>query len=395
MNIIKRIFLLFITFIFAISVTVTSAKTEAPSNYTSLGDSIAYGMSATPNNGFVELFYNNLKTGNVEAEFTLNNFGTPGDTSSDLLNKLQTNLDIQNSLKSASVITVSIGGNNVLKPIIAAMCEAFQLDPTSPTLTKEISEKVNASPDGQAQVQTILSSKKLETSLVAGTIRFTNDWIKIISEIKRISPNARLYIITLYNPEPSNTTFDQAIQTMNRSILAGAASGGYFIADVYTVFKNYKGLEPLVDFSITGSNADPHPTNKGHEIIFQELNTLNKLYLDKLKNPTIKEEKPPITQDKPSRGVEEQGKVTLTKSKDASISSTKYIVDKNKSTISIKSAKHTIQTFKVNIKLAKGATMKIIKADGSTVNTGNILPGMKVKVMAEGGKTIKVYTIIK
>ena len=89
-------------------------------NYVSLGDSIAtgcglenYGSDLDFVAGSYEtLFKNFLETnvGDVNAE----SYAVDGHTASNLLNLLQTNSAARASIQSADVITVSIGGNDLL-----------------------------------------------------------------------------------------------------------------------------------------------------------------------------------------------------------------------------------------------------------------------------------------
>jgi len=66
--------------------SISSVKeTTATSSFLSLGDSIAYGMSATPGNDYVHLFYNHIHATPTYNQLSLKNLAVSGDTSSDLL----------------------------------------------------------------------------------------------------------------------------------------------------------------------------------------------------------------------------------------------------------------------------------------------------------------------
>lgn len=82
--------------------------------------------------------------------------------------------------------------------------------------------------------------------------------------------------------------------------------------------------------------------------------------------------------------------------KNASISSSILKIDNNKSTISIGKASMPLFTFKYNIALPKKALLIILKENSNiSVVTGNVLPGMKVVVIAENETNCRVYTITK
>lgn len=158
----NKIIVLILTLLFLLSATITSrAETYSSNNYTSLGDSIAYGMSASQGKGYVDLFYNYLKKQDGNSGMNLYNFAVPGDTSSELLSKLQDDTNIQSSIKNAKVVTISIGGNNILSPVIAAACQAFQVDPKSSTLAKDLGDKINTASDKATIIEGLMNSPNI------------------------------------------------------------------------------------------------------------------------------------------------------------------------------------------------------------------------------------------
>lgn len=233
-----------------------------------MGDSITFGMSATKGNGYVDLFYNNAKSIQGNEELKLMNLGIPGDKSSDLLSKLMNDSPTKDAVRKAKIITISVGGNNLLAPVINAIATSFNLVPTSPTFAKDLALALS-SPNNQQTLNIALS--KLPSALTAGVQQFGTDWMGIIGAIKTLAPKADVYVTTLYNPlnqlDPLYNVFDPAIQGINKIIKTPNA--GYKVADVYTAFHDYKGTEPLVNFNLFTGNLDPHPTTKGHEVIYQ------------------------------------------------------------------------------------------------------------------------------
>jgi hypothetical protein len=112
--------------------------------------------------------------------------------------------------------------------------------------------------------------------------------------------------------------------------------------------------------------------------------------------PTIKPSPTPTASPTPKPTKKPTVTPIPLKSKNTSITSSKYKINILKSTIAIKQKQIALSTFKANIKLPKGSTSIVLKADGKTiVSKGNVISGMKVKVTAEDKKTHKVYTIIK
>ncbi len=247
------------------SIEVKIVKTV---NYTALGDSIAYGMSADPGYDYVDLFYNNLKDRPGNDDLALVNLGIPGYQSSNLLTQLQTDPTTIASIRDAKEITISIGGNNLLSPMIMTMATAFNLDPTADTFAAELAAAL-ADPGAQDIISAALP--QLQTNLTAGTTEFATDWPQIIATIKALAPQADIYVATLYDPinpqDPLYAVFEPFIQAINATIMTPNA--GYNVADVYTAFNSYQGTDPLVNFSLLTGNLDPHPTTAGHALIYQ------------------------------------------------------------------------------------------------------------------------------
>jgi len=237
-------------------------------NDVSLGDSIAYGMSATPGSGYVDLFYDHLSGITGNEDLSLINLGIPGADSSDLLYQLQNDPATISDVGNAKVITISIGGNNLLAPVIATMATAFNLDPTSPTFATDLAVAL-ADPGAQAIINASLPA--LQTNLAAGALQFVTDWPTIIGTVRTLAPQAEIYVATLYNPinqaDPMYQVFAPVIQQINSVIMA--PNSGYKVADVYSAFSNYKGTDPLVYFNWYTGNLDPHPTTMGHSVIYQ------------------------------------------------------------------------------------------------------------------------------
>lgn len=247
------------------SIQIKIVKTE---NDTALGDSIAYGMSAAPGSGYVDLFYDNLKGLSGNEDLNLINLGVPGYTSSQLLNQLQNDPATIAALNKSKVVTVSIGGNNILAPVVAGLAVAFQLDPTSPTFPTDLATAL-AQPGAQDIINAALPT--IQTNVTTSVTQFATDWPQIVATIKTLAPQAEIYVATLYDPinsqDPLYAIFEPSIQTINTAINTPGA--GYQVADVYTAFATYQGSETLVNFNWYTGNLDPHPTTAGHQLIYQ------------------------------------------------------------------------------------------------------------------------------
>ncbi|MDF2821042.1 MAG: hypothetical protein K0R15_1483 [Clostridiales bacterium] len=242
-------------------------QTEVINKYIALGDSITYGMSATNNSGYVNLFYNELKTKNENVGMVLQNLGKPGDKSSDLLNKLKNDDATIKAVSNAKIISVSIGGNNLLSPVINALFTALNINPTSENFENDV--KIALS-DPNSQSKLFAAIPGLQSSLKLGVEQFSKDWVEINEIIKNLAPDAEVYVMTLYNPikqsDPLYNLFNPVIQGINSTI--NLPNSNYKVADVNTAFQTYLGADSLVNFNLFTGQIDPHPTNKGHEVIF-------------------------------------------------------------------------------------------------------------------------------
>ena len=89
------------------------AQAQTTWNYTAMGDSLAFGLFATPGNSYVSRYRNYVQT-DYSVTANLNNLGVNGWKSGDLLNALLTNSSFRTAVMSAQVITWDIGGNDLL-----------------------------------------------------------------------------------------------------------------------------------------------------------------------------------------------------------------------------------------------------------------------------------------
>lgn len=228
----KMIFTVLIILIF-LKRDVNDIYIGSTCTYTALGDSIAFGSGATNRYGYVYRFYDYLRVrvGNVK----LKNLSFLGRTSSGLLKQLQTNIETWHAVKYAKIITISIGGNNLLK---SAWGNYTMID-----------EKI----------------------ALAGVEKFCDDWSKILHCIrKQIGSRAKIYVMTLYNPfrieDPNYDAANRFITRINNCIADPEliALYKYVVVDVYSLFES----NPDKDWTkFTQSLRNPHPNDEGHHQI--------------------------------------------------------------------------------------------------------------------------------
>lgn len=200
--------------------------------YTALGDSIATGDYAFGKDISYAERYRDTLSSSYLVDFV--NLAVSGDDSSDMLGLLGV-ADVQSRIQSSDIITISIGGNNIMP------CRGFNFS----SIDQACSE--------------------------AGVAQFQNDWSLIVSEINRLNPDVTIYVNNVYNPYRGNESIfaaaDVYIQQINGIISSG--SGPYSVVDVYSAFYGKSGSTWNVCTYTYFCNwiRDPHPTDAGHRKI--------------------------------------------------------------------------------------------------------------------------------
>lgn len=278
--------LIFNLFMFNLAV---SALSPLPV-YLSLGDSIAagYGLKNPKTEGYAYLMESN-----INQRYTLVDSAVPGYDTADLLKQLSDTSDatknLQSALTNASVITVSIGGNNILKPLM----EVFgNMNPDSfnglpESMTNIDRDNFDPGSINQSDILTVMNmiSKyftpgtseyaSLAKALDKGIEQFKTDIDKIYNIISK-NKNAKIIFLTVYNPFKSfgnyikglNDTAEKYIGEINK-IINEKSSGKYIVADVYTKFN--KTTQSVVNADLVSMNIDVHPNAAGHKIIYKTI----------------------------------------------------------------------------------------------------------------------------
>ncbi|MCR3955651.1 MAG: GDSL-type esterase/lipase family protein [Gudongella sp.] len=251
--------------------------------YLNIGDSIAVGLSATPGMSYFDLYAGYLEDnyGLVSAM----NLSAEGLDSMELLDILRYTDELDYFIANADVITISIGGNNLLTPVIGAVAELYQVDPSSypssGAFIQALLGKIGA--EGEmawnmrlaAFTTSALSSYPgtLGYMLEARTEQFLSDWPEILDEIEELNPDAHIIAMTLYNPieEDDNKElydrYEELVRPMNKAMMR--TQNRVTLAKVNKAFDKESDA---VDFRLTWFPLiDPHPTTLGHGIIFEEL----------------------------------------------------------------------------------------------------------------------------
>jgi lysophospholipase L1-like esterase len=209
-------------------------------SYVALGDSIAEGAAASGDYGYVYRFRDALTA--VRGEVDLLNVAHGGFTTPELLTQLSSDEHLALALRSADVITLSIGGNHMLA----------------------------CARDNFATID--------EECVASGVKLFQRDWPDVVSQIRggRIGARGALLVPTLFNPypgdDPNFLAVERPIQLINDSIgnTVSRSAYDYVVVDVHGHFSGRSvggAWNACLWSSFCQAVRDPHPNDAGHEEI--------------------------------------------------------------------------------------------------------------------------------
>lgn len=216
---------------------------ETP-KYIAIGDSLSYGLGASEGGqtGFVALVHDALQGSErfAASGIDLINLSVPGATSPDLMQtggQLQLALNEISRSASTPVVTVSIGGNDLLD----------LADADSPCLTDVQTEPC------LAELGQTLS--RLQTNLG-----------QVLNSLREASPGADIVVVDLYNPfsgtgDLRELLADAGVQRIN-GVIAAAASDPELRVGLASVFQYFqgRGRQWIASDGI-------HPNDDGHAVI--------------------------------------------------------------------------------------------------------------------------------
>ncbi len=267
--------------------------------YVALGDSITYGYGLVDadTEGLVTLFAES-----IGATSTLNG-GISGLTASYLLSALDGSMEtssataflvasIKTALTTADVVTITIGGNDLLAAFYTILGEladesGIDLDGTSvqmaladpstdPAIIAEIFNMLN-----DDDLSSYLLSSDTFTDAVTTCVADINS---IAAEIKSINPDAVILLANQYNPyqwleggENISALFEAGVTYFNAALASGKTND-YTVVDVFSAF--YASSDSLTNAYLTldtttglptDYNFDFHPNAAGHAVIADTL----------------------------------------------------------------------------------------------------------------------------
>ncbi|PLR94881.1 SGNH/GDSL hydrolase family protein [Bacillus sp. T33-2] len=210
--------------------------------YVALGDSLAYGQTPyrTKDLGYPDYLKQRIEQLRVKVDYV--NFGVPGYTSFQLKNDLLNSALVRDEIKTARLITIDIGANDLLGTL--------QTNPAN----------------AGAAIQSV--SANLQT---------------ILSTIDQLNPKANVYVMGYYNPFPYLPSQQQAsllplLHALNQQILLlSAAHGDTFVPTETVIAKNYQLYLPNpqdIHLSLAGYKAVANEFSKA--ILGDQINKIIK-----------------------------------------------------------------------------------------------------------------------
>jgi lysophospholipase L1-like esterase len=315
----------------AVTIAIISnlRQPEPPRVYIALGDSVSFGFGVDEENRYADVLFARLKEEGFADEYV--NMGANGYTTAMLLNYLKglEDEDLEH-FGNASVITVNIGGNNILAPFISYL----------PSINT-ISDRISSAGDVVSGARDVVSGvwdffgdfsisefnisdlleipgfimddvvpifddaanifggiidfnvfsviaillgsfpAELEAELQKGAEAFADELEEIIDWLEENAPDATVIVNTIYNPIPGEImglTFgfssraDEFTSGMNAAVFELARERSVLVADVYSAFQNEQRVMDFMNFNLDVVslilNFDIiHPNEAGHEII--------------------------------------------------------------------------------------------------------------------------------
>ncbi|GAX46811.1 SGNH/GDSL hydrolase family protein [Pseudolactococcus reticulitermitis] len=223
-----------------------SALTQKRLNYVAIGDSLTEGVGDQTNQGgFVPLLAKSIDEIS-DVNVVSQNFGVAGDTSTQIYKRMTDQKKIQSAIKNADVITITVGGNDVMKVIRTQLTNLTEssFDKPAQTYQKQLTE--------------------------------------IFDFIRKYNSDAQVYILGIYNPFylnfPDITEMQDIIDHWNQATQATIAQQKkmYFVPINDLLYQGVDGSQGVTTSDGTVQTITNnalfeedhfHPNNIGYQIM--------------------------------------------------------------------------------------------------------------------------------
>lgn len=225
--------------------TVKEANAKEVINYTALGDSLTEGVGdATKQGGFVNLLASDIKDYYGFNAVGADNFGVSGDRSDQIIKRVKNDEDLQKSLKQADFITITVGGNDLMKVFRSNFFN----------LTVKKFDK----PQKQYQ-------KRLEN---------------LFELIRELNPDAPIYVLGIYNPYyvnfPDVKEMQQIFDNWNKGTqkVVEEQADSYFIPINDLLYKGINGDVGIADSENSSAESSDETDTSDSPSESKGLNTI-------------------------------------------------------------------------------------------------------------------------
>jgi lysophospholipase L1-like esterase len=252
----------------------TKAEKSVKLNYVALGDSIPNGYVCSDSEeitSYPKLLAEDIeKIGDCKVKFS--GYTKNGITTEGLYEKYLSDPDVQQKLKEANIITVTVGSNDLLNEVKSVAQDILDMD----TEFDDMSEALDALQEGISDNPMLLI--RLVKAISSWNYdAFEEDWNQTLEVIREnCDEETQIVVTTIYNPVAKielpgtlNTVVETIIGGMNDIIEQYADTYDYQVAELFPLgTENYTQADGL------------HPNQAGNELIKETIE--GKLDFDKL-----------------------------------------------------------------------------------------------------------------
>ena len=370
---------------------ITYADTSTFKTYVALGDSIAYGYGLSDRD--TESYAAKVaKKYNISSS-NFKNLAVSGMTCEEFYEQIQKS-EYTNAIKSANLITISIGSNELLGIVIRAVADVTGVSADDPDfVTKAQNAFLNASAIQKVtmlnKIYKFCTSEETKVTIENAIKKYEEKWKQSVEYIKNQNPDVVIVATEFYNPyyEVAFASWDisgfvdEYIKKMNVILTSYSNSEKeYKIAKIYSSFNTTNPRVTNVNIATSNFNIDPHPNTLGHEIICTKV-------LDALSSITVSK-----------KAIESLGISEITDQTYTGKAIEPEITIRDGETILIKDKDYTVSySNNINIGEAKIIITGIGNYTGSVTKTFNIKEKERKDITKLSINTIEeqVYTGIK
>ena len=207
-----------------------SALTQKRLNYVAIGDSLTEGVGDQTNQGgFIPLLSNAISEIS-DVNVVSQNFGVAGNTSTQIYKRMTKEKKIQSAIKKADVITITVGGNDVMKVIRTQLTNLTEnsFEKPAQTYQKQLTEIFDFirdhNPTAQVYILGIYNPFYLNFPDITEMQEVIDHWNQATQEI--VAQQKQMYFVPIndllyqgVNGSKGVTTSDGEVQTITNNAL--------------------------------------------------------------------------------------------------------------------------------------------------------------------------------